>query len=119
MAEALFTSLAATRGFDVSSAGTAPAADLSGVADVLAEHGVSFTPAARTLDVTMTPDLLIVVCEEGCAACPYLPMAKRVIRWPFEDPTSSDRSRDDVPRGIADELATRIAELLEITRDAT
>jgi hypothetical protein len=72
--------------FEVSSAGSAPGGDLTGVTEVLAERGVSFVPASQPLDLSMAPDVLIVVCEEGCAACPYLPRAAQIVRWPFEDP---------------------------------
>ncbi|HEX7172929.1 MAG TPA: hypothetical protein VF365_10015 [Candidatus Limnocylindria bacterium] len=112
MAESVFRAVVDAGAFDVASAGTAPDGDLAGVAEVLARRGVPFTPGRRALDMSMAPDLLVVVCEDGCAACPYLPRAKRVIRWPFEDPTSTaGQSRLEVLDGIAEALERRIAEL--------
>ena len=98
--------------FEVSSAGSAPGGDLSGVAEVLAERGVSFVPASQQIELSMAPDLLIVVCEEGCAACPYLPRAGRIIRWPFDDPPElpSER-RADALRAIAASLESLCTKL--------
>jgi protein-tyrosine-phosphatase len=44
MAESLFRAVADASAFEVASAGTTPGADLTGVAEVLAERGVRFTP---------------------------------------------------------------------------
>jgi len=98
--------------FEVSSAGSAPGGDLTGVTEVLAERGVSFVPASQPLDLSMAPDVLIVVCEEGCAACPYLPRAAQIVRWPFEDPAGLDgEQRADGLRAIAARLENLSAEL--------
>ena len=105
MAESLLRAVDSTGTLQVASAGTVPGADLADVAEVLAERGVSFTPAHRALDMSMAPDLLIVVCEEGCAACPYLPRAARIVRWPMEDPgTLHGEARLEALRAIADRL---------------
>ena len=95
--------------FEVSSAGSAPGGDLTGVAEVLAERGISFEPTFRQLDLSMAPDLMMVVCEEGCAACPYLPRAARIIRWPFEDPTVLS------PAQRADALHANVARLQDLS----
>ena len=50
MAESLFRATADASAFEVASAGTTSGADLTGVAEVLAERGVRFTPAWRTAD---------------------------------------------------------------------
>lgn len=89
MAEALLhAALGGAGSLRPASAGTAPGGDLLGVAEVLAERGIDFAPAHRALDISMAPDLLIVVCEESCSACPYLPRAAQIVRWPFEDPAA-------------------------------
>lgn len=99
---------------EVLSAGTEPGGDLTGVAEVLAERGEPFRPQSLRLDLSMAPDLLILVCEEGCAACPYLPRAARIVRWPFEDPTQLPADqRSDALRAMATRLHELAAELLE------
>jgi protein-tyrosine-phosphatase len=105
MAESLLRAVDRAGTLQVASAGTLPGADFGDVAEVLAERGVSFTPAHRALDMSMAPDLLIVVCEEGCAACPYLPRAAHIVRWPLEDPgTLHGEARLEALRAIADRL---------------
>jgi protein-tyrosine-phosphatase len=99
---------------DVSSAGTEPGGDLTGVVEVLAERGVHFDPQSLRLDLSMAPDLLILVCEEGCAACPYLPGAGRIVRWPFEDPAQLPADqRAAALRAMAARLEELAAELLD------
>jgi len=54
---------------------------------------------------------LIPVCEEACEACPYVPGAKAVLRWSFDDPAAasgSEAERLAEFRRVRDELATRI-----------
>lgn len=98
--------------YEVSSAGSWPGGDLTGVAEVLAERGAVFVPASQQLDLSMAPDILIVVCEEGCAACPYLPRAAQIVRWPFEDPTGlPEERRADALRAIAARLESLSTEL--------
>jgi protein-tyrosine-phosphatase len=41
--------------YEVSSAGSRPGGDLSGVAEVLAERGVGFVPESQQLDLSMAP----------------------------------------------------------------
>lgn len=93
MAAAILRRVDAAGTFEVSSAGSWPGGDLTGVAEVLAERGAIFVPASQQLDLSMAPDILIVVCEEGCAACPYLPRAAQIVRWPLEDPTELPAER--------------------------
>lgn len=113
MAEALLhAALGGAGALRPDSAGTAPGGDLTGVAEVLAERGIGFTPAHRALDMSMAPDLLIVVCEEGCSACPYLPRAAQIVRWPLEDPaTLQGPARAKALREIATGLEARIGTL--------
>jgi arsenate reductase (thioredoxin) len=112
MAAAILQRADGVGAFEVSSAGSAPGGNLTGVAEVLAERGVSIVPASQQLELSMAPDLLIVVCEEGCAACPYLPRAGRIIRWPFDDPAGlAGEERADALREIAGRLGSLSTEL--------
>jgi protein-tyrosine-phosphatase len=98
--------------YDVASAGTDPAGSLAGVADVLREIGLAFEPSRRAVVTALEPppDVLIVVCEEDCGSCPYVPGARQVWRWPQPDPdrVPSDE-RIGVLRRIRDDLGTRVA----------
>jgi protein-tyrosine-phosphatase len=103
--------------YDVASAGTDPAGSLEGVAEVLREIGVGFEPARRALVTALTPppDLLIVVCEEDCGSCPYVPGARQVGRWPQPDPDQVPADeRTDVLRHIREDLGTRVAMLVNL-----
>ncbi len=114
LAEALLQALDRRGEFHASSAGSVPAADLTGVSEVLAEVGIAFRPARRSLQLDMAPDLLVVVCEDGCAACPWLPRAARVERWPLDDLTElTGDARRDALRAIRRRLTARIRLLLE------
>jgi len=113
MAAAILGRAGEAGAFEVSSAGTTPGGDLTGVAEVLEERGLSFAPASQQLELSMAPDLLIVVCEEGCAACPYLPRAGRIVRWPFEDPAEYPTDqRGDTLRTIAASLESLCTKLI-------
>lgn len=121
MAEALFRNAAALVGgastdrYDVASAGSDPVGSLSGVAEVLREIGLrEFVPTRRAVSSALhpPPDLLVTVCEEDCGSCPYVPGARRVVRWPQPDPDQvpAERRRD-VLRHIRDDLGLRVAML--------
>ncbi len=117
MAEALLRARAPGL-YDVASAGTEPGARLDQVAEVLAETNITdFRPTRRRLTSVLDPppDLLIAVCEEGCAACPFVPGARRVQRWPFPDPAELPadqraaalrRTRDELRELVEDLVAT-------------
>lgn len=114
MAEAMLRALDRRGEYHASSAGSDPVADLTGVSEVLTELGIDFRPARCALQLDMAPDLLVVVCEEGCAACPWLPRAARVERWPLDDPTGmTGDARRDALRAIRQRLTVRIRLLLE------
>lgn len=121
MAEALFRNALAlvpdisTEEYDVASAGTDPAGSLDGVADVLGEIGVRFEPSRRAVVTALTPppDLLIVVCEEDCGSCPYVPGARQVVRWPQPDPDQVPADeRIEALRHIREDLGLRVAMLV-------
>jgi protein-tyrosine-phosphatase len=106
----------APREFDAASAGTEPGATLDGISEVLAEVGIThFRPTYRSLTSVLEPppDLLIPVCEEGCAACPFVPGARRIQRWPLADPAELPPEQQlDGLRRIRDELQALIEDLV-------
>jgi protein-tyrosine-phosphatase len=105
--------------YDISSAGTDPAGSLDGVADVLREVGLGFEPARRALVTALRPppDLLIVVCEEECGSCPYVPGARHVVRWPQPDPDAVPADqRTALLRHIREDLGLRAAMLVNLGR---
>ena len=60
-------------------------------------------------------DALIPVCEEGCAACPWIPGAKRVLRWMFDDPSAvvgDEAARMAEFRRVRDEIAAAVRDLI-------
>lgn len=117
MAEALLRRVAADR-YDIGSAGTEPTGSLDGVADVLYEIGFDrFVPTRRAITSVLhpPPDLLVTVCEEGCGSCPYVPGARRVMRWPQPDPDlvpPIERLR--MLRRIRDDLETHVSMLMSL-----
>lgn len=124
MGEALFRNAAAlVRGataeqYDAASAGTDPVGSLDGVAEVLREIGIgNFVPARRALVNVLQPppDLLVILCEEGCGSCPYVPGARRSIRWPQPDPDRvAAGERIGVLRRIRGDLGLRVAMLVNL-----
>lgn len=117
MAEAIMRDAASDR-FDVDSAGTEPGGSLAGVADVLREVGIRrFSPAQRSISTVLDspPDVLVVVCEEDCGACPYVPGARQVLRWPEPDPDKAPpEHRLTVLREIRSDLHTRVGMLANL-----
>jgi arsenate reductase len=60
-------------------------------------------------------DLLIPVCEEGAAACPWIPGARATERWQFDDPSTVVGDADErlaAFRRIRDEIATAVRDLI-------
>lgn len=122
MAESLFrraaSVVAGADDYDIASAGTDPVGSLEGVAEVLREIGIGGpAPERRALDTALAPrpDLLIILCEEGCGSCPYLPGARRSMRWPLPDPDQLPAGeRVALLRRIRDDLGLRIATLINL-----
>ncbi|MEX0626077.1 MAG: hypothetical protein WD402_06000 [Chloroflexota bacterium] len=104
--------------YDIASAGTDPTGSLDGVAEVLREVGIgSFVPGRRALVTVLQPppDLLITLCEEGCDSCPYVPGARRTMRWPQPDPDQvPGGDRIGLLRHIRDDLGLRVATLVDL-----
>lgn len=120
MAEALLRSAAADR-YEIGSAGTEPTGSLEGVAGVLREVSLDeFVPTRRAIASVLhpPPDLLVIVCEEGCGSCPYVPGAGRVVRWPQPDPDLvPPGERIAMLRRIREDVQLRIAYLINLPWD--
>lgn len=114
LAEAILRHYSAHR-YVIGSAGIDPAGSVAGVAEVLREAGIGgFVPARRSLAAARppAPDLLLIVCEEGCGSCPYVPGAKRVVRWPQPDPDGlPPHERIRALLQIRDDVQARMASL--------
>jgi arsenate reductase (thioredoxin) len=109
MSQAIFELRAAGR-HTAESAGTQPAERVHpGVVEVMREVGVDLsgrTPRALTRELAERADIVVTM---GCGdECPYIP-GKRYIDWDLPDP--KDLPPDQV-RGIRDEIARRVEELV-------
>lgn len=117
IAEALLRSAAGDR-FEIASAGTDATGLLDGVEDVLREVGIGgYLPSRRLLtsEWRRPPAVLVIVCEEECGSCPYVPGAKRVLRWPQPDPDRVPaEERLSILRRIRGDLQLRIAYLVNL-----
>lgn len=122
MAAALLRAAAGNR-FEVWSAGTAATGSLDSVDTVLEEVGIrDFRAQACPISTALTPpaDLVVVVCEDGCDACPFVPGAKRIVRWPQPDPDAAPHSeRLGLLRRIRQNLQLRIAYLVNLPESWT
>ena len=113
MAEGMLRSWAGDR-FDVASAGTEATGVRPEAISVMHELGIDISEhQSKTVErfVGQAWDWLIPVCEEACEACPYVPGAKKVLRWSFDDPAAaggSDEERMAVFRRVRDELAGQV-----------
>jgi arsenate reductase (thioredoxin) len=113
MAEGMLRAWAGDR-FEVASGGTEARGVRPEAIAVMAELGIDISGhASKTIEqFTGQPwDWLIPVCEEACEACPYVPGAKTVLRWSFDDPSSATGTEDERLgefRRVRDELATQV-----------
>jgi arsenate reductase len=113
MAEGMLRAWAGDR-FETASGGTEARGVRPEAIQVMAELGIDISGhTSKTVEgfVGQPWDWLIPVCEEGCEACPYVPGAKAVLRWSFDDPsaaTGSEAERLAEFRRVRDELATQI-----------
>lgn len=60
-------------------------------------------------------DLLVPVCEEGAAVCPWIPGARATERWQFDDPSAvggGDDERLAAFRRVRDEIAAAVRDLI-------
>lgn len=117
MAEGMLRAWAGDR-FEVSSGGTEATGVRPEAIAVMGELGIDIGGhASKTIKRFMGQpwDWLIPVCEEACEACPYVPGAKTVLRWSFDDPsaaTGTDEERLAVFRRIRDEMATQVRDFI-------
>jgi arsenate reductase (thioredoxin) len=104
--------------FEAHSAGSEATAVRPEAVAVMGELGIDISAhTSKTVEryVGEAWDYLIPVCEEACQACPYVPGAKAVLRWAFDDPAMVPGSQDErlvAFRRVRDELATQIREFI-------
>jgi arsenate reductase len=85
---------------------------------VMDELGIDIRDqASKTLEryVGQSWDVLIPVCEEACEACPWIPGARRVERWMFDDPSvesGDEAARMAAFRRVRDEIAGAVREFI-------
>jgi len=120
MAEGMLRAWAGDR-FEVASGGTEAGGVRPEAIAVMRELGIDISGhASKTIErfVGQPWDWLIPVCEEACEACPYVPGAKAVLRWSFDDPSSatgSEEQRVAEFRRVRDELATQVHAFIATT----
>ena len=113
MAEGMLRAWAGDR-FEVASGGTEASVVRSEAVAVMRELGIDISGhESKTIERYMGQpwDWLIPVCEEACDACPYVPGARAVLRWSFDDPsaaTGTEPERLMTFRRIRDEMATQV-----------
>jgi Protein-tyrosine-phosphatase len=113
MAEGMLRAWAGDR-FEVASAGTEATGVRPEAISVMRELGIDISAhQSKTVKrfVGQPWDWLIPVCEEACEACPYVPGAKAVLRWPFDDPAAAGGSAEErlaVFRRVRGELAEQV-----------
>ncbi|MEP7040524.1 MAG: arsenate reductase ArsC [Chloroflexota bacterium] len=113
MAEGMLRAWADDR-FEVASGGTEATEVLSEAIQVMGELGIDISShTSKTIEQFMGQpwDFLIPVCEEACDACPYVPGAKAVLRWSFDDPSTAkgtETERLAEFRRVRDELAVQV-----------
>ena len=117
MAEGMLRAWAGDR-FEVASGGTEAGVLRPEAIAVMGELGIDISgQVSKTIEgfVGLPWDWLIPVCEEACEACPYVPGARRVLRWSFDDPsaaTGDEAARLAVFRRVRDELAGQVREFI-------
>lgn len=120
MAEGMLRAWAGDR-FEVASGGTEATGVRSEAIVVMGELGIDISGhASKTIEQFMGQpwDFLIPVCEEACEACPYVPGAKMVLRWSFDDPSAAagtEEERQSEFRRVRDELAVQVRALIAAT----
>jgi len=113
MAEGMLRAWAGDR-FEVHSGGTEAGGVRPEAIAVMDELGIDLRGhTSKTIEpfVGQAWDFLIPVCEEACEACPYVPGAKTVLRWSFDDPSAargSETERMAVFRRVRDELGAQV-----------
>jgi arsenate reductase len=104
--------------WDVHSAGTLATAVRPEAISVMDELGIDIRgQESKTVDRYRGEawDLLIPVCDEGMAACPWIPGARATECWQFDDPsqaTGDDAQRLATFRTVRDEIAAAVRDLI-------
>ena len=104
--------------FDAHSAGTEATALRPEAIAVMDELGIDIrSQASKTVEryIGQPWDALIPVCEEACEACPWIPGAKRVERWMFDDPSvaaGDQAARMAEFRRVRDEIAVAVRDFI-------
>ena len=117
MAEGMLRAWAGDQ-FEVHSAGTEATAVRPEAIAVMNELGIDISGhTSKTVEryAGQAWDALIPVCEEACDACPYVPGAKRVERWAFDDPGAGggdEQRRLAEFRRVRDEIAAAVRDLI-------
>jgi arsenate reductase len=120
MAEGMLRAWAGDR-FEVASGGTEATGVRPEAIEVMGELGIDIGGhASKTIERFMGQawDFLIPVCEEACEACPYVPGAKLVLRWAFDDPsaaTGTPEQRLAEFRRVRDELGAQVRAFIAAT----
>jgi arsenate reductase len=120
MAEGMLRAWAGDR-FEVASGGTEASVVRPEAIAVMAELGIDISGhASKTIERFMGQpwDWLIPVCEEACEACPYVPGARAVLRWSFDDPAAaagSEEQRLGEFRRVRDELVSQVHAFIAAT----
>lgn len=122
MAEALLARLGGD-GWNVRSAGTAPAGLNPLTVAVLAEIGIDDAGAeSKHLDrfVDEPWDYVITVCDRANESCPLFPGGRERLHWSFPDPAAASgdaAARLEAFRHVRDAIRARIAEFLASIRE--
>ncbi len=121
MAEGMLRAWAGDR-FEVASGGTEASHVRPEAIAVMNELGIDIGGhESKTIERYMGQswDYLVPVCEEACEACPYVPGAKKVLRWSFDDPAAAigtPQERLVAFRRVRDELATQVRSFIAAER---
>lgn len=121
MAEGMLRAWAGDR-FEVASGGTEASHVRPEAISVMGELGIDIGGhTSKTIERYLGQpwDWLVPVCEEASQACPYVPGAKTVLRWSFDDPsaaTGTEEERLAVFRRVRDELATQVRSFIAAER---
>jgi len=113
MAEGMLRAWAGDR-FEVASGGTEAGVVRPEAITVMGELGIDISShSSKSIErfVGQPWDWLVPVCEEASEACPYVPGAKAVLRWSFDDPSAASGTPDErlaVFRRVRDELADQV-----------
>ena len=117
MAEAMLRAWGEGR-FEAHSAGMEATAVRPEAIAVMDELGIDISDQeSKTVEryVGQSWEALVPVCEEACEACPWIPGARRVERWMFDDPsaaTGDEAARLAEFRRVRDEIAVAVRDFI-------